>query len=177
MSCLSGGGTRLFVFQGFSIPAESREAAVNRRRISVLCRTTSVCLMRAFGSLVFFDFFCSRRSPSHVVSPASAPSLVGSGRRLHPSSLGRLLPSGSGVVAGAVSPGVWFLSISGIPRPRLLVRRVRRGLVSSLGGRGRFRPLVSGGVKPLHQRQGALALERGMLQFHHLLSGSTGTIL
>ena len=65
-------------FQGFSLPAESRAAYVDRLRISVR-RVASVILARASGSHVFSDSSCSRQSPPHAVSPAFAPSLVGSG--------------------------------------------------------------------------------------------------
>ena len=161
VSNLSGCGARFFVFQGFSLPAESREVYVNRQRISVFRHAASVIVASASGSLVFSDSSCSRELPLHAVSPASAPSLVGSGRRLHPSSVGRLFPSGSEVVTGAASSGVRDLSNSCIPRPRLMVRRVRHRLGRSLGGRGRFRPLVSKGVEPLHQCQGALGSGEG----------------
>ena len=82
--------------------------------------------------------------------------VVGSSRRLDLSQAGRLLSTGSGVVAGAVTSGVGHLSCAEIPRPLLLVRCVRRGLGSSLGGRGRFGPLVSRGGRSLYQCQGAL---------------------
>ena len=158
---VSGSDSGFAVFQGFSLPAKGREAFVNRRRIFVLHRAASVILARAFRSSVIPDSSDSRRSPSHAVSSASAPLLVGPSRRLNLSPVGRRLPAGSGVVAGAVSPGVRYLASVGIPRPRLLVRHVRRGLGSSLGGRGRFGPLVSGGGRPLCQRQGAHGVVEG----------------
>ena len=77
------------------------------------------------------------------VSPASAPSLVGSSRQRNLSSVGRLLPAGSGVVVGEVSSEVGCLSSAGIPRPRLLVRHVRCGWKRSLQAFGLQRSQTS----------------------------------
>ena len=85
-----------------------------------------------------------------MVAPAASPSLVGSSRRFDLSPVGRLLSTGSGVVAGAVASGVRHLSYADIPRPRLLVRRIQRGLGSPLGERGRFESLLFVGSRSLY---------------------------
>ena len=110
---VSGSGSGFAVFKGFS--QLSGEALVNRQRIFILRHAASVILV-------------------HAVAPAASPSLVGSSRRLDLSPVGRLLSTGSGVVAGAVASGVRHLFCADIPRPLLLVRRVRCGLGSPLGG-------------------------------------------
>ena len=93
---------------------------------------------------------CLRMDPS--------PLLLGSGGRLLSGPVGRLLPSECLLVAGSDSSGGGGVSITGVPEPRLLVRR---GLGRSLGGVGRFGPLVSGGGLSLHQCQGALSCRAG----------------
>ena len=162
-NCLSGCDTGFIVFQGFSPSAESREVSINRQRISVLHHSASVILERAYGSLVISDSSCSRRPPPHAVSPASAPSLMGSGRRPNPSSVGRLLPAGSGVVAGAVSPGVGYLSCSGITF----------WSDSSDVGWGALGLWFLGESNLSINARELLAVERGLLHSCHLLSGST----
>ena len=152
--CLPGGGSRFDVFQGFSLPAEIGEALVNRRTIFVLLHAASVILACALRSPVISDSSDSRRLPPHAITSAAASSLVGSSRRFDPSSVGRLLSPGSGVVAGAVAPGIGHIACAGIPRPRLLVPRPT-WVGSPLVRRGRFRPLVSGRSRTLDQCQGA----------------------
>ena len=116
---ISGGGSGFAVFQGFSLPAESGEALVNRRRIFVLHHAASVILARALRSPVISDSSDSRWLPPLAVAPAASPSLVGSSRRFDLSLVGLLLLTGSGVVAGAVASGVRHLSCADIPRPQL----------------------------------------------------------
>ena len=53
------------------------------------------------------------------------------------------------------------MSAAGVPEPRLLVQRFRRGLGRSHGGGGRFGHLVSGGGLSLNQRQGTLSCGEG----------------
>ena len=60
-----------------------------------------------------------------------------------------------GVVVDSVSVGGRSLSFSGVPEPRLLVRRLGRGLGGTSGRQRSFRPLVSSGCGSLDQRQGA----------------------
>ena len=57
--------------------------------------------------------------------------------------------------------------------PRLLVRRLGRGLGCSPGSRRGFRPLVSRRGVCFHQRVGAYGGEKGLLHFQSSLVGST----
>ena len=56
------------------------------------------------------------------------------------------------MVVGSVSSRGGRISVSGVPQPRLLVRRLGR----ELGGACGFRPLVSSGKGPLYQCQGTI---------------------
>ena len=82
------------------------------------------------------------------------------------------------------------VSVPDIPKPRLLVRRLGRGLGCSLGQGSRCRPLVSRGSLPVHQCQGALSGGEGFpplsgtdlrvnscgvrRQFHHSILSEEG---
>ena len=57
------------------------------------------------------------------------------------------------------------VSVSALPRPRLLVRRVRRGLGCSPRSRGRFGPLVSGRGFSFHQCEGVVGCGEGSSPF------------
>ena len=65
------------------------------------------------------------------------------------------MSSRSGVVASSGSPRTRSVPRSSQPEPRLLVRRVGRGLGCSPVRRGSFRSVVSGGSRALHQCQRA----------------------
>ena len=60
------------------------------------------------------------------------------------------------MVADSLSLGARYFACSGVPSARLVVRRLRRGLVGSSRRRDHFRPLVSRGSGVIYQRQRAL---------------------
>ena len=136
---LSGSPPRLYLFQGFSCPKESREASLNWRRILVLQRAASVILARALGSSVFSDSAHSGRSASDAVSSISPPSLLGSFRPDDPYQLDSRDSSGSGVVAESRSLGTRYFARSGVPSARLVVRRLGRGLGGLISGKKSLR--------------------------------------
>ena len=153
-SGLSGCYSGFHSFQGFSLPAESREAMLNRRRISVLLHSACLFVARASRSPIILDSSHSRRQAVDAFPSAPSSSPVGSERQLHLNSMGSGLSSGLGVVACSRSSPGRCLSGPSQPSPRLLVRRLGRGVGCSPLGRNRFRPLVSGGSSVV-QRKGA----------------------
>ena len=157
---ISGGAVpwsrdRLPVFPGFSIFGAHRQASVNRRRISILHRSARQYLALASRHAVLSLPSGARWTSEGEVSSALSLQAVGSGRSVCPDSLVSGLPQGSSVVArpsSSVSRGV---SRSDLPRSRLLVRRLGRGLRCSPRFSDRFRPLGSGSGSSLHQRSRA----------------------
>ena len=88
--------------------------------------------------------------------PPTLPSpVLGSGGPVVPSSVVSGLPSGSAVVAPLAPALAGGVSPSGVSRPRLLVRRLRRRLGCTSRPSGRFRPLGGIGGATLYKRQRA----------------------
>ena len=79
-SPVSGHYAGLCIFQGF-FPAESREAALNQRRIPVLQATACFYLAGTSRSSLLPLSSRSGRSPPHAVAPADFPSLLGQSGR------------------------------------------------------------------------------------------------
>ena len=121
------------VFQGFTLPSESREAAINRRRIP-LQAAARLYLAGSSGCSLLPCSSDSRQSPSHEVSPAPTSLLLGQGGRFSPGAKGRVLPSGSVVVARPGPSSPRCVARSGVPQPRLLVRRLGCGLGGPISG-------------------------------------------
>ena len=90
-----------------------------------------------------------------AISAASASPSLGSQWRFPVSSLGLGLPPRSAMVFGSGSSPTGHFSDSSPPTPRLLVRRLGRGLGSSPPGKRRLRPVVSGGSHSVYKRKGA----------------------
>ena len=88
-SPVSGNYNRFCVFQGFSFPAESREASLNRRRISVLQAAARFFLA---GSPRRSLPSSSGQPPLHAVTPTDPPSLMGQSGHLYSDPMGRSLP-------------------------------------------------------------------------------------
>ena len=152
---VSRGDDRCPIFQGLSIAGSHRQAAVNRRRISILCRSASQYLAVAAGNAILPLSSGSRRSASGEVTPALPPPVLGSRGSVCQDSLVSRLPQGSQVV---VSPSPSFLrgvSAASLSRSGLMVQRLGRGLGSSPRSTYRFRPLESGTQCSLYQRQRA----------------------
>ena len=119
--CVSGHEAGFPCFQGFSLPAKSGEASLNRRRIPVLRRAASVILAGSAGCSLLSHPSCSRGSPSQAVSPVPPSPFMGSPGRLRSCSLERLLLPRPPVVAEPSSAGGGCLSSHGGPRSLLLV--------------------------------------------------------
>ena len=143
------------VFCGFSIARSNFQAAVNRRRISILRLTSRELMALSAGDAFFAGSPGSWRQTAYAVSPAVPQSLLGSRRSLDSCGLVRGVSSGSPVVAPPATPLPGCVPPPGVSQPRLLVRRLGRRMRCSSGSPRRFRPLGLGTGVSIHQRQGA----------------------
>ena len=147
--------SRLHSFQGFFLPAESREAMLNRRRILVLQHTARLFVEKAVRNSVISDGNNFRRKVTDAIPSTSPSPSMGSEGRLHSNSLGSGVLPGLGMVDGSRSSSIGHLPVSGQPSPRLLVQHLRLGLGRSSTRCNHFRPLVSGGSSSIDQCEGA----------------------
>ena len=154
-SPVSRGCGRLAVFPGFSIAGACRQASVNRRRISILRRSSSEYLALAARHAVLSLPSRYWRPTSCEISPTLSPQVLGSRGPVSQDSLDSRLPQGSSVVARPSPSG------SGVSGSGLLVRRLRRGLGSSSGFSHCFRPLGFRSGLSVHQRSGASGHQGG----------------
>ena len=160
-SPVSRGGGELAVFPGFSITGARRQASLNRRRISILRRSSSQYSALAARHAVLSLPSSSGRPSSCEISPTLSPQVLGSRGPVSQDSLVSRLPQGSSVVARpspSVSRGVPGSGISG---SELLVRHLRRGLGRSSMFSHRFRPLGFRSGLSLHQHSGASGHQGG----------------
>ena len=169
---ISGGCHRHNIFQGFSVAGAHLQAPVSSRRISVLRLASPELVALAAGRPFFAGSPSSWRQTEDAVPPDLPPSLLGSsGSR------------GSGVCVGGVSPRppvvaspsssvAWSVSLPGVSRPTLLVRRLRRGVGCLSRSSDRFRPvgLSPGGI--VHQRQRAARHQTGSSPVSVVSTGS-----
>ena len=146
-------------------PLPGREASLNRRRIPILRRADSVILVRALGSYFVADSSGSGRSTQDALPSTASSSFLGPSRPVSSSALGLRMLTRPRVVVRPVSPGRRSFSVSGVPQPRLLVRRLGRGLGGTSGRQRGFRPLVSSRCGPLNQRQRASGGGEGSAPF------------
>ena len=149
------------IFQGFSIARTRLEASVNSRRISILRLASRELMALAAGRPFFAGSPSSWRPFANAISPALPPPVLGSsgspGSGVGVSGMSLRPP----VVAPPSSPVLRGVSLPGVSRPSLLVRRLGRGVRCPSRPSGRFRPvgLASGGV--VHQRQGTVGRTAG----------------
>ena len=118
------------VYSGFSVPGSDRQAAISRRRISVLRSIARRLLAVSPRHSVLSHPSCTRRQTSHEVASVPTPTELGSGGGFHSDSLdSRLLPRPPLVVRRAWSPSRG-VSRPGLLGPHFLVRRLGHGLGS-----------------------------------------------
>ena len=155
---VSGDCHRRKDFQGFSVAGAHLQAPINSRRISVLRLASRELVALAAGRSFFAGSPGSWRQTADAVPPDLPPSFLGSSRS-----------RGSGVCVGGVSPRLPVVappssslsrgvSLPGVSRPTLLVRR---GVGCPSRSSDRFRPvgLATGCV--VHQRQRAARHKTG----------------
>ena len=155
---VSGGDYQLNIFQGFSVAGTHLQATVNSRRISVLRLASCELMALAAGRPFFAGSPSSRRPFADEVSPALPPPVLGSsGSRGSGVCVNGMSPRPP-VVAPPSSPVFRSVSLPGVSRPTLLVRR---GVGCPSRPSGRFRPvgLASGSV--VHQHQGTVGRTAG----------------
>ena len=174
---VSGGCHRRQDFPDFSVAGAHLQASVNCRRISVLRLASGELVALAAGRSFFAGSPGSWRQTADAVPPDLPPSLLGSsGSR------------GSGVCIGGVStrPPVVApsssslsrsVSLPGVSRPTLLVRRLRRVVGCPSRSSDHFRPvgLTAGCV--VHQRQRAARHKTGSPPVSVISTGSHGGCL
>ena len=126
------------VFCGFSIARSNFQAAVNRRRISILRLASREVMALSAGDAFFAASPGSWRQTAYEVSPAVSQSLLGSRRSLDSCGLVSGVSSGSPVVAPPTTPLPECVPPPGVSQPRLLVRRLGRRVGCSSGSPRRF---------------------------------------
>ena len=176
------------IFHGFSIARTRLQASVNSRRISVLRLASHELMALAAGHSFFAGSPRSWQPFANAISPALPPPVVGSsgspGSGVGDSGMSLRPP----VVASPSSPVLRGVSLPGVSRPSLLVRRLGRGLGCPSRPSGRFRTVghASGGA--VNQRQGTVGRSAGsspvpvistrshsgcLLRQHHSKEGGT----
>ena len=143
------------VFCGFSIARSHLQAAVNRRRISILRLASREVMALAAGHAFFAGSPSSWRQTADAVSPVVSQSILGSRRSLGSGVLDSVLSSRSPVVAPPASPLPGCILLPSLTKPRHLVRRLGRRVGCSSGSPGRFRPLDLPPSVYVDKRQGA----------------------
>ena len=162
---ISGNCSGLPNFGGFSIPGSNHQAAVSRRRISILRSTARRLLAISAGHSVFSHPSGSGWQASYEVSSVPTPPELGSSGGLHSGPLDSHLSPRPPVVVRRALPSGRVLSRPGLPGPRLLVRRLERGLGGSFRSGSGFRPLVSRRGGRVHQRSGTSCRGEGSPPF------------
>ena len=142
---------KLNIFSGFSNPQKDRESFNTDRRISILRRAASNSLETTTRPPVIPLTTHPRGPPENEVStntPQVGLELLG--RISHPE-MGRQLSPRPTMVDRPGTTELGPFPRGALPRPHVLVRRVRRGMGSTSGGRLNLRPLVQNRKGTLHQ--------------------------
>ena len=162
---VSGGCHRHNLSQGFSVAGAHLQAPVNSRRISVLRLASRELMALAAGRPFFAGSPNSWRQTADAVPPDLPPSLLGSsGSRGSSVCVGGVSPRPP-VVAPPPSSGCRSVSLPGVSRPTLLVRRLRRGVGCPSRSSDRFKVALSINAREL------LAVKLGLHQFQSSLQG------
>ena len=174
---VSGGCHRLHLFQGFSVGGAHLTAAITSRRVSVLRLAYRKLMAIATRRPFFADSPRSWRQTEGAVPPALPPSILGSSGSGGSSVCVDGVSSRPPVVAPSPSSISRSVSLPGVSRPTLLVRRLRRGLGCPSRSSDRFGPVErpTGGV--VHKRQGTARCTTGSLPVPVISTGSHGGCL
>ena len=171
---VSGGCHRLHLFQGFSVGGAHLMAAVNSRRVSVLRLASRELMALATRRTFFAGSPSSWRQTEDAVPPALPPSILGSSGSGESSVCVDGVSSRPPVVAPSPSSISRSVSLPGVSRPTLLVRR---GVGCPSRSSDRFRPVgrPPGGV--IHKRQGTASCQTGSSPVPVISTGSHGGCL
>ena len=174
---VSGGCHRLHLFQGFSVGGAHLTAAINSRRVSVLCLSYRELMAMATRRPFFAGSPRSWRQTEGAVPPALPSSILGSSGTGGSSVCVGGVSSRPPVVAPSPSSISRSVSLPGVSRPTLLVGRLRRGLGCPSRSSDRFGPVgcPTGGV--VHQRQGTARCTTGSLPVPVISTRSHGGCL
>ena len=174
---VSGGCHRLHLFQGFSVGGAHLTAAINSRRVSVLRLAYRELMAIATRRPFFAGSPRSWRQTEGAVPPALPSSILGSSGSGGSSVCVDGVSSRPPVVAPSPLSISRSVSLPGVSRPTLLVRRLRRGLGCPSRSSDRFGPVgrPTGGV--VHKRQGTTRCTTGSLPVPVISTGSHGSCL
>ena len=174
---VSGGCHRLHLFQGFSVGGAHLTAAVNSRRVSVLRLAYRELMAIATRRPFFAGSPSSWRQTEDAVPPALPPSILGSSGSGGSSVCVDGVSSRPPVVAPSPSSVSRSVSLPGVSRPTLLVRRLRRGVGCPSRSSDRFGPVgrPTGGV--IHKHQGTASCQTGSSPVPVISTGSHGGCL
>ena len=174
---VSGGCLRHNIFQGFSVAGAHLQAPVNSRRISVLRLASRELMALAAGRSFFAGSPSSWRQIEVEVPPDLPTSILGSsGSRCSSVCVGGVSPLPP-VVAPPSSSVSRSVSLPGVSRPTLLVRRLRRGVGCPSRSSDRFSPVGLAPGGGVHKRQGAAHRETGSSPVPVISTGSHGGYL
>ena len=151
---VSGGYHRLHLFQGFSVGGAHLTAAVNSRGVSVLRLASRELLALATRHTFFAGSPSSWRQSEDAVPPALPPSILGSSGSGGSSVCVDGVSSRPPVVAPSPLSVSRSVSLPGVSRPTLLVRRLRCGVGCPSRSSDRFRPVGHPPSGVIHNRQG-----------------------
>ena len=159
---VSGVCHRLHLFQGFSVGGAHLTAAVNSRELMAI----------ATRRLFFAGSPSSWRQTEDAVPPALPPSILGSSGSGGSGVCVDGVSSRPPVVAPSPSSVSRSVSLPGVSRPTLLVRRLRRGVGCPSRSSDRFRPVghPPGGI--IHKRQGTACCPTGSSPVPVISTGS-----
>ena len=154
---------RLHLFQGFSVGGAHLTAAINSRGVSVLRLAYRELMAIATRRPFFAGSPRSWRQTEGAVPPTLPSSILGSSGSGGSSVCVDGVSSRPPVVAPSPSSISRSVSLPGVSRPTLLVRRLRRGLGCPSRSSDRFGPVgrPTGGV--VHERQGTARCTTGSL--------------
>ena len=174
---VSGDYHRLHLFLGFSVGGAHLSAAVNSRRVSVLRLASHELTALATRRTFFAGSPSSWRQTEDAVPPALPPSILESSGSGGSSVCVDGVSSRPPVVAPSPLSVSRSVSLPGVSRPTLLVRRLRRGVGCPSRSSDRFRPVghPPGGV--IHKRQGTACCPTGSSPVPVISTGSHGGCL
>ena len=174
---VSGGCHRLHLFPGFYVGGAHLPAAVDSRRVSVLRLAYRELMAIATRRPFFAGSPSSWRQTVDAFPPALPPSILGSSGSGGSSVCVDGVSSRPPVVAPSPSSVSRSVSLPGVPRPTLLVSRLRCGVGCPSRSSDRFRPVgrPPGGV--IHKRQGTACCPTGSSSVPVFSIGSHGGCL
>ena len=174
---VSGGFHRLHLFPGLYVGGALLPAAVDGRRVSVLRLAYLELLAIAPRRPFFAGSPSSWRQTVVEVPPTLPPSILGSSGSGGSSVCVDGVSSRPPVVAPSPSSVSRSVSLPGVPRPTLLVSRLRRGVGCPSRSSDRFRPVGRPPCGVLHKRQGTACYPTGSSPVPVFSTGSHGGCL